>query len=270
MQALENPLLIRHELKTKLRLNNLIKAFLGRYLCIGFIFFLVELSQIGKGFFAFIVAQTISIMLFIPVNIYDSFASESAKRDLQELAMTRLNPIKIISAKLFSANIYNFIVIIISFIFLLLMSIFYEKLNLLNIVYSNIVILLFTFVIISISLFFCSIFLKNILMSTILSYFVILLLLGSVIISGPFITRLQPQQAKNVITNISLYANPAIALSRVFGNIDIMRTTYLYTIADPIVGRGFTYPNWRTCCIIYFIISILLMTASFSIRLLRR
>jgi ABC-type transport system involved in multi-copper enzyme maturation permease subunit len=269
MQALEIPLL-KYELKTRLRLNNLIKAIFGRYLCLGFIFLLVELSQIGKGFFAFIVAQTISIMLFIPANIYDSFASESAKRDLQELAMTRLNPFKIISARLFSANIYNFIVIMISFIFFLLMSFFYEKLNLLNIVYSNIVILLFTFVIISISLFFCSIFLKNILMSTILSYFVILLLLGSVIISGPFITRLQSQQAKNVITNISLYANPTIALSRVFGNIDIMRTTYLYTIADPIVGRGFTYPNWRICCIIYFIISILLMTASFSIRLLRR
>jgi len=269
MQTLEN-ILLKQEIKIKFRAKNLIKAILGRYLCLGFIFLLVELSQIGKGFFAFIISQAVMIMLFIPANIYDSFASESARRDFQELAMTRLNPIKIILVKLFSANIYNFIVIIISFIFLLLMSFFYEKLNLLNIVNSNIVILVFVFAIISLSLFFCSIFLRNILASIILPYFVILLLLGSVIISGPFITRLQSQQAKNVITNISLYANPTIALSRVFGNIDIMRTTYLYTIADPIVGRGFTYPNWRTCCIIYFIISILLMFASFSIRLSRR
>ncbi len=57
------------------------------------------------------------------------------------------------------------------------------------------------------------------------------------------------------MTKSALYANPVIMLVRSMGKIDIMRTDHIYKIADPIVGRGFTYPDWRIQCIGYFTIS---------------
>ena len=267
LQVMENPVLKR-DLKIRFRLRNLIKAVFVRYACIGLIFILALLSQIGNNILSFIIAQAVTIMLFIPATIYDAFASKIGKRDMRELAFTRLNPMTVILGKVVSANIYNFIIIIFSFIFLLIISLSQKKVSVSGIIYSNIVTIAIMSAISAVSLFFCAIFRKNVIASTILPYFVILLLLFSVIISGPFIDRTESQQFKKIMINSALYASPAVNLARASGKIDIMRTLYLYTIADPIVGRGFSYPDWRISCTIYVGISILLLfIASLLIRL---
>ena len=140
----------------------------------------------------------------------------------------------------------------------------------LGIVYGNIVILTLIFVASVISLFFCTIPRRNVLASIILPYFVILLLLGSVIIVGPFIDRTEDQQVKNLMTKSALYVNPVIILTRSLGKIDIMRTDYMYTIADPLVGRGFSYPDWRISCIIHFVVSFFLLFITFLFTYIRR
>ncbi len=65
------------------------------------------------------------------------------------------------------------------------------------------------------------------------------------------------------MTNISLYANPIIMITRSLGKIDIMRTEYMYNIADPVVGRGFSYPDWRIMAIIYTGVSVALLFLTF-------
>jgi len=42
-----------------------------------------------------------------------------------------------------------------------------------------------------------------------------------------------------------------IMLSRSLGKIDLMRTDYMLSVADAIVGRGVIYPDWRISCTIY-------------------
>lgn len=258
MLIFENPILKR-DFKIKFRAENLIKAIFIRCICIGLLFLFVLLSRLGTGLLAFMIAQAVMIMLFIPANIYDVFVSKYGKRDLSELSLTCLSPVNIVFNKLVSANIYNFMVFILSFLFFLILSIFQKKSNILVVTYAHIIIITIMFTISAISAFFCIICRRNIFISIILPYVVILLLLSSVIIVGPFFDRTESQQTKNFITNFALYANPIVILSRSFDKTDIMRTDYIYNIADPLVGRGFSYPDWRNSCIIYFGISTLLL-----------
>lgn len=79
----------------------------------------------------------------------------------------------------------------------------------------------------------------------------------------PFIERAQNQKLKDIMTKVSFYVNPIIMLTRSLGKIDIMRTEYMYNIADPVVSRGFTYPDWRIMAIIYTGASVILFFTTF-------
>jgi hypothetical protein len=120
------------------------------------------------------------------------------------------------------------------------------------------------------SILFCTIFQRNAIASAFFVYSVIILLLFSVIIAGPFIDRTESQWGKNVMIKSAIYVNPIVMLSRSLGKIDIMRTDYLYNVADPVVGRGFTYPDWRISCTTYLIVSCLLLGLAIFVSFIRR
>jgi hypothetical protein len=105
--------------------------------------------------------------------------------------------------------------------------------------------------------------------STMLAYIFIFLLMGSIVIPGPIIERMQWPGSKGAMIKAAMHANPLIMTSRALGKfdsrlpeMDIMRTDYMYTLADPIVGYGFTYPDWRHVGFIYVGISSLLLALS--------
>lgn len=249
--------ILKRELKNKIQLKKLLEAIVLRYMSTGFIFLLVLLSRLGKSFFALTIAETIVILFFTPGIVCYTFVSNYGRKDIRDLNLTRLQLRNIFFGKLIMSNFYNAIFILFSAIVIIIIS-FYQKIGILGFLYANITLLILMFTTSMISLFVCILSSKNIITSAVISYLIILLLLGSVIISGPLIEQTQNPQVRNNIIKISLYANPIIMVSRSFGKIDILRTQYMYNLADPIVGRGFIYPDWRVIGIIYMCSSIFL------------
>ncbi|MGB9595033.1 MAG: hypothetical protein ACPL7B_02025, partial [Candidatus Poribacteria bacterium] len=178
-----------------------------------------------------------------------------SRQEISELIFTKIKRPSIILYKLIISNIYNIIIAIIANIIIFTLLYDYQKMTLSGIINANIVLLaVMTFssalTIVLIALFSC-----RMLASSFCVYLILSVLLFSVIIVGPFILRTENQKAKDLMTKSSIYANPVIMLVRSMGKIDIMRTDYMYNIADPIVGRGFTYPDWQKQCLGYFIVS---------------
>jgi len=269
MILMENPLLKR-DLKLKLRIRNLIPAIVLRYICIAILFLLVLLVRLGTGILAFLIAEAVMILLFTPGSICDAFVSQAGRRDACDLAFSRMSKVKLIVGKLIASNLYNFIVVVISdfIIFALLAS--QKKFNTQGVLYATLVLLTFMLVSSVLSILFCTIFQRNAIAPAFFVYSVIILLLFSVIIAGPFLERTENQKAKNLITKSAIYINPIVMLSRSLGKIDIMRTDYLYNVADPIVGRGFTYPDWRISCTAYLIVSCLLLGLAIFVSFIKR
>jgi hypothetical protein len=258
MAKLENPVL-RRELKVRLRIATAIPAIALRCVCLGLIFLLVLLSRLGRGLLAFILAEALLILLFTPGAVCSAFAGNAGRDDLRDLALTRLNSETILLGKLAGANLYICIIILFSALVMFCVALLHRGIHIWRLVCANMALLILVFASAVIGLAFSVLFRRNILASATLAYILILMLIGSIVIPGPLIERMREHRIKAVIIKAALYVNPLIMTSRALGDVDIMRTEYMYTLADPIVGRGFTYPDWRHAGMIYFGISCLLL-----------
>jgi ABC-type transport system involved in multi-copper enzyme maturation permease subunit len=258
MGRLENPVLKR-ELKDRIRGGRFLRSIAIRVVLLGFIFYLVLLSRLGKGLLAFILAEAVLILLYTPGAIHDAFASNAGRGQIRELTLTRLSPRAILLGKFAGASFYNLIIILISALAMFRIWLFCGGFHLWRLVYANLALLILLYASAVISLAFSSMFRRSTLIPAILAYTLILLLMGSIVAAGPVIDGMDNPRAKTVMITLALYANPLVMASRTLGTIDIMRTEYMYRIADPIAGRGFTYPNWYFAAIIYFTISCALL-----------
>jgi len=269
MKYIENPILKR-DLKYRLHIKKLIPAIILRYICIGILFLLVLLARLGNGILAFLIAEAVMILLFTSGSICDAFVSQNGRRDFSELSLTRIKQRSIIFAKLITSNLYNFIVLIISDIAIFAFLSSQNKFNMQGVIYANLVLLTLMFATSILALLFCMIFRRNSIASIFSIYLVIIFLLFNVIIAGLFIERTENQKAKDLLTNSAIYVNPVIMLSRSLGKIDLMRTDYMYSVADAIVGRGVIYPDWRVSCMMYLAVSCLLLGVAILISYIRR
>lgn len=268
MIKLENPVL-KQELKVRTRAAKIIPAISIRCVILALLFFLVLLSGLGKGLLAFILAEAFLIFLLTPGAICSAFISSAGRHELRELVMTRLGSGRILLGKFVGANLYNIIIIMFSALAMFAISLSYKNfhtqkqagsmLYFWGLVYANLTLLILLLTSAAISFAFSMFFRRSILVSAILAYTLTLLLIVSIIIPGPIIARMNSSRAKTAITKVALYANPLIMTSRSLGRVDIMRTRYMYKLADPIVGRGFDYPDWYYTGIIYFVVSCFLL-----------
>ena len=263
MDRLENPVLKR-ELKAGIRIAKMIPAIILRYACLGIIFLMVLQAQLGKGVLAFIIAEAFLILLFTPGTVCSAFSSNAGRNDLHNLFLTRLSISAIILGKLAGANLYTFITVVLSALAMCAAALFRSDLSVWPLIRANAALMVVMFASSVIGLAFSALFRRNIHASTALSYLLILLLIGSVIIPGPLISQMSSSGVKSAIVKAALYANPIIMTSRALGNVDVMRTIYMYKIADPIVGRSmWTYPDWHHAAIIYLSVSCLLFIPIF-------
>jgi hypothetical protein len=264
MDRLENPVL-RRELKTGVRTAKIIPAIVLRYACLGVIYILVLQAQLGKGILAFILAEASLILLFTPGAVCIAFSSSAGRSDLQALFLTRLKPSSIIPGKLAGANLYTFITVVLSALVMFAAAIFRSDLSLWPLIRANAALMVLMFASSAIGLAFAVLFRRNIRTSIALSYLLIVLLIGSVIIPGPVIGRMSSSGVKSAVVKIALYANPIIMTSRALGNVDLMRTLYMYKLADPIVGRSlWAYPDWRYAALIYLVVSCFFLLPTFA------
>lgn len=228
-------------------------------------FSLVILSRIAKGILAFFIAEAVVIALFSIGNICDALASTKAKKEFLDISLTRLSIRNIVSAKIIGSNVYNLVLIFLSAIVSLSVPVFWKGIGLWRIAYVNVVTFLIFITVIAISFFFLTIYRNNIIFTALTSYLVIFILLTSVLLPVPFIERTQNQKLKDIMTRVSFHANPIIMLTRSLGKIDIMRTEYMYNIADPVVARGFSYPDWRIIAVMYAGASLILFSLTFTL-----
>ena len=257
MSGFENPILKR-ELKVRIRIAKLIPAIALRCVCLGLIFLLVLLSRLGSGILAFVLAEAVLILLFTPGTVCDAFVSNAGRKDLRDLALTRLRTGATVPGKLVGANLYTLIIVVLSAPGMFVISTFNR-----NLIYVNISLLILMFLSTAISFAFSILFHRNAIAPSIIAYALVFLMISSVVTTGPLIERVQDAGMRNAIAKSALYINPLIMVSRSLGNIDIMRTDYIYTLADPIVGRGFTYPDWRRAGVLYLGISCLFLFPAF-------
>ena len=263
MNRLENPVLKR-ELKAGIRMAKMIPAIILRCACLGIIFLMALQAQLGKGLLAFIIAEAFLILIFTPGTVCSAFSSNTGRNDLHSLVLTRLSISAMILGKLAGANLYTLITIILSALAMCAAALFRSDLSVWPLVRANAALMVLMFASSVIGLAFSALFRRNIHASTALSYLLVLLLIGSVIIPGPLIGQMDNSGVKSAIIKAVLYANPIIMTSRALGNVDVMRTIYMYRIADPIVGRSmWTYPDWRYAAIIYLSVSCLLLVPIF-------
>ncbi len=255
MARLENPVLT-YELRSRLRIPKLIPAILLRCICLGLLFCLVLLSDLGKGLLAFILAETVLILLFTPGAVCRSFR----QGDLRDLALTRLSASAILLGKFVAADIYTFLITTFSAIIMCAVALFHSDLYVWRLICANIALLILVFSSAVIGLAFSIVLRRNSLVAYILIYMLILFLIGSVIIPGPLMERVQSKRAKAAMAKLALYANPLIMTSRALEMRDLMRsTTYMYVLAAPILDWGFTYPDWYSAGIVYSVISLILL-----------
>ena len=262
MTRLENPVLT-HELRSRLRPAKLIPAILLRCACLGLIFLLMLQFRLGRGFLAFILAETFLVLLFTPGAVCRTFAGSNGRRDFRDLVMTRLSSPAILLGKLAAADLYTCMIIVFSGAVMCTVSLFRRDIHVWRFVCANAALLVLVFSCAALGMAFAMAFRRNNLAAYIFVYTLIFLLISSVIISGPIIDRVQSAGARNWIKKAALHANPLIMTSRSLGTIDLMRTRYIYTLAGPIVTRGFTYANWYSVAVIYLAVSCLLLIPVF-------
>ena len=258
MKGLENPIL-RYELRGKLRSSKFVPAMFLRLVCLLLLFSLVLLAYLGRGILAFVLAESLLILLFTPGTVFKAFSSDSRHGNFQELALTRLSSPAILLGKLIAADLYTFILIILSAIVMCSVAIFHSNLSIWRLLYANaaLLILIFSSSVVGLAVF--MILRWSRFTGYVLIYALIILLISNVIILSPLIERLQSNRAKDAIVKFALYTNPLIMAARALGNMDLMRSRYIYDMADPIVNRGFTYPSWYFIGGIYFAASCLLL-----------
>jgi hypothetical protein len=264
MSKLENPVLKR-EFRLRLRIRKIISAIILRLGFLGFFFLLIFLSRIGKGLLALILSEALLLLIFSPGSIFTAFSGDSNRRDFLNLSLTRISSWSIFLGKFVGANFYNFLIIFISAMIMFLSALFHKNLHILPLMFSHLALVIIAFTSSAISLTFSILFHRNSFTSAFITYIIIFLLIGSVVIPGPVITRIYNHEVKSLIANVALYINPLIMTSRSLGNIDIMRTQYLYQIADPIVAPGFTYPDWRYAALLYSGVSCFILMLSFLV-----
>ena len=262
MNGLANPVLKR-ELKVRIRIARIVPAMALRFACLGLIFLLVLLSRLGRGLLAFVLAETLLVLLFVPRDTCDIFAGNAGRGELRDLALTRLNSAAILLGKLTGANFYNCVVVVLSAFAMCTISLFHRNLHVLHLVRANVAILILMFASAVMSLAFSLLFRRGIFISAMLTYTLVLLLVGSVVVSGPIVEWATSPRVKTVASEVALFANPLVMTSRALGTVDIMRTEHMYRLADPIVGRGFTYPEWYRAGIMYLSISCLVLIIAF-------
>ena len=262
MDRLENPVLKR-ELRIRIRIRRVISAMALRYALLGIMLCLIMLAHLGRGLLAFILAETFVILLFTPGAVCDAFASKLGRGDLRDLTLTRLGSVSILFGKLAGSSLYTCLVVLISAVAMFAVSLFRQNLRVLNLLSANLALLIIIFTSAAISLTFSMLFRRGTFTPAMLTYILTFLLIGSVIIPGPLIKQISDPKAKSIIVEMAMYANPFVMTSRALGKVDIMRTRYMYNLADPIVGRGFTYPNWYAAGILYIGFSSLLLALAF-------
>ena len=262
MTRLENPVLT-HELRNRLHATKLIPAIVLRCACLGLIFLLMLQFRLGRGFLAFILAETFLVLLFTPGAVCSAFAGSIGRRDFRDLVLTRLSSPAILLGKLAAADLYTCMIIVFSGVVICVVSLFRSDLHIWRFVCANAALLVLLFSCAALGMAFSMAFRRNSLAAYVLAYTLIFLLISSVIISGPIIDRIQSAGAKTWIKRAALHANPLVMTSRSLGTIDLMRTRYIYVLAEPIVTRGFTYPNWYSIAAIYLAISCLLLIPVF-------
>ena len=258
MTRFENPVLT-HELRSRLHVKRLVPAILLRCVCLGLIFLLVLLARLGRGLLAFVLAETLLILAFTPGAVCSTLTSRAARRDLRDLALTRLSSPAIFLGKLAVADLYTCMIIMVSAIVMCAASLFSSRIHVWPLLYANVALLVLEFSAAAIGVAFSMVFRRNSSIAYILAYALILLLIGSVIVPGPIIEQVQSRGTKAAIIKIALHANPLIMTSRALGTMDLMRTKYIYDLAEPIVTRNFVYPNWYSTATIYFVISCLFL-----------
>jgi len=257
--------MLKYELRSRLRITKLLTSVIIRLICIYLLFSLVVLSRIGRGILAFFIAEAVVIALFSIGNVCDALASSRTRKEFLDISLTRLGIRNIILAKLIGANIYNLIFVLLSAIISLSIPTFWKGIGFWGIARANIVTFLILVTSTALGSFFSVLYRNNLFFVALTSYFLILVLLGSVMLPVPFIERTQNQKLKDIMTKVFLYANPVIMLTRSIGKIDVMRTEYMYNIADPLVGRGFSYPDWRIMAVIYASVSVILLLLTFML-----
>ncbi|MBM3211065.1 hypothetical protein FJZ33_02530 [Candidatus Poribacteria bacterium] len=263
---MENPILIR-EIKLRLRTRKLIAGMILRFAFLGFFFLLILLSHIGKGILAVVLSEALLLLLFSSGTIFASFSGESNRRDLLSLSLTRLSSFSIFWGKFLGASLYNSFIIFLSASTMIIISLLDKKLHIQSLIFAHLGLIIISFASSVIGLAFSNL---GGFKGAFLAYIVIFLLIGSVIIPGPALTRIDNHEVKSLISKIALHANPFVMLSRSLGKIDIMRTQYLYQVADPVVGPGFTYPDWRYVAFLYLLVSILIFTSSYLVFIRRK
>ena len=264
--------LLKLELKRKIQIKKIISAIIARAICLVILFSLVLLIRIANGILALFISLSVTILLFTPASIINSFISKSARREISELIFTKIKRSPIILYKLIVSNIYNIAIILIINIIIFIFLYDYQKMTPSGIIKANLVIFVIMIFSSALAIIIVSLLNRSLIASSFCAYLIISVLLFSVIIIGPFILITENQRAKDIMTKSALNVNPVIMLVRSVGKIDIMRTEYMYNVADPIVGRGFAYPDWRIQCLGYFVISCLfisvaIVSSSFFLRL---
>lgn len=254
--------LLKLELKRKLQIKRFILAIVARVVLASILFSFVLLAKLANGILALLMSLATTILLFTPASIINSLISKSARQEISELLFTKIKRPSIILYKLIVSNIYNILILIIADIIIFSFLYDYQKMTPSGIINANIVLLTVMIFSSALTVVLIALFNRRILEVSFSVYLILSVLIFSVIAIGPFLLRTENQKAKDVMTKSSLYANPVIMLVRSMGKIDIMRTDYMYNIADPIVGRGFAYPDWQKQCLGYFIVSFVFISIS--------
>lgn len=262
MARLGNPV-FAYELRSRLRVRKLVPAIILRCVCLGLIFLLALLARLGRGVLAFVLAESFLILLFTPGAVCYTFSSNTRQGRFRELALTRLSSPAILLGKLATADLYTCIIVVFSAIIMCITAVFRDDLHVWRLVCTNAALLILMFSSAVIGLFFSMIFRRNGFAGYMLAYMLVFLLIGSVIIPGPMMERIQSSGLKAAITKVALYANPLVMTSRSLGRIDLMRTRYIYNLAGAIVDRGFTYPDWYFAGAVYLAISCLFVIPVF-------
>ena len=263
MDRIGNPLFTR-EFKTACHISKLIPALIVRFVLLAAIFPLVLLLHIGKGLLAMTLAETIIVLFFAPGAVIRSFGSREGFDDICSLSLTRLSSVNIVSAKFAGTLVYNFLFVIISTAGMFTLSFARGNFSVWLLGLSTVTLAVFAIAAAAIGMASINFFRRNALAAGVLSYTLVVLLVGGVVMAGPFIEHTQNRNIKHAIASVALHVNPVVIASRSLGTVDIMRTRYMYVVADPIVGPGFTYPDWGKSILIYIVFSCLLLVGAFA------
>lgn len=231
-------------------------------------FLLAMVYKLGAGAPALVTALVFLLILLPPGVTCNALTNQKTHDLITDMSFAPLNRKLLVFAKFTITNVYNVVFIVLSIIFMYIR--YNENVGILQLLKVGLALILLNFTLASLSMSFSLV--LNRILSFALSYLLSCALLSNIFLCGALVERLSDQGVKNLLTTIAMHTNPAIMVLRSLGKIDILRTQYLYNLADPIVGRGFSYPEPYVCWAIYFGLLILINSLNliFANRYFRR